>query len=809
MSDNFLKLPSDESKMARLIYAKDWSETPLGTPSEWPQSLHSALNMCLISNSPICICWGADLIFLYNDAWSKFHGDHYSTALGLPARKIFADNRDTFNSCFKHVISSGEVAEARNQLISFTGGEEFLLDFSFCPIPDEGGSVGGIFCIATEIGEQKELTNTLPSAIVKSSDDAIISKDLNSIITSWNDGAERMFGYTAEEAVGRPITMLFPEDRIDEEEEIIGRIRKGERVEHYETVRRRKDGTLLDVSLNISPVKDSEGSIVGTSVIAQNITQRKQTREKREQLLREIKAERQKLIDIFQNAPSVMAILQGPDHVHEQANELYKQLVGNRDLIGKSVRQAFPEFEGQGFFELLDQVYETGEAYIGNDERVLLKSQKDGTMEEHYMNFVYQPIRDPEGSITGVFAQGVDITERKHAEEELQAVNETLEERVEERTASLLSYQDQLRSLASKLSKAEEHERQRLAAELHDNLGQMLAVGKMQVDLLQMDEFSDNKSSVIEKLEEVMDDALVYTRSLMSELKPPPSLDKEDIRANLKWIAKKMEKHDLEVSIEDVDQKVPLAKEVQTTISQCIRELLFNVVKHTSVNKAYIEIKPEDKHVLISVEDKGTGFDTGKLNSMPRDNGGFGLFNVRERMDLLGGKVEIYSEPGSGTNVVLHIPLKESEQVVPSVYETEDSRVPANDYVKKTGHKIKVLLVDDHQMVREGLRKIIEDQDDMMVIAEAADGEEAVKLSHANSPDIILMDVNMPKMGGIEATQKILSEMSHIRVIGLSLHDDESVKEEMYNVGATAYLTKTEAFEALCATIRGEAMSVT
>ena len=117
------------------------------------------------------------------------------------------------------------------------------------------------------------------AAIVASSDDAIISKDLNSIITSWNRGAERMFGYTAREAVGRSVTMLIPADHADEEAMILDRIRQGKTVDHYETVRQRKDGTLVDISLTISPIKDAQGRVVGASKIARDITERKRAEE--------------------------------------------------------------------------------------------------------------------------------------------------------------------------------------------------------------------------------------------------------------------------------------------------------------------------------------------------------------------------------------------------------------------------------------------------------------------------------------------------------------------------------------------------
>jgi PAS domain S-box-containing protein len=139
-------------------------------------------------------------------------------------------------------------------------------------------SPSGLFVYLRDITERKqaEQSNSFLAAIVESSGDAIVSKDLNGIINSWNKGAERIFGYTSEEAIGQPATLLIPPDRFDEEPVILDKIRKGQRVEHYETVRRRKDGSLIEISLTISPIRNAEGKIVGGSKIARDITERKQ-----------------------------------------------------------------------------------------------------------------------------------------------------------------------------------------------------------------------------------------------------------------------------------------------------------------------------------------------------------------------------------------------------------------------------------------------------------------------------------------------------------------------------------------------------
>src|SRR3954471_3805421 len=116
----------------------------------------------------------------------------------------------------------------------------------------------------------------LLSSIVASSDDAIVSKDLNGVITSWNRAAERMFGYTADEAVGRNITLIIPADRLDEEQFVLSRVRKNLSVDHFETIRRRKDGTLLNVSLTVSPIRSADGTVVGASKIARDITEQRE-----------------------------------------------------------------------------------------------------------------------------------------------------------------------------------------------------------------------------------------------------------------------------------------------------------------------------------------------------------------------------------------------------------------------------------------------------------------------------------------------------------------------------------------------------
>jgi PAS domain S-box-containing protein len=168
-----------------------------------------------------------------------------------------------------------------------------LVHFAPYPTPlyDASGTLIGAVNMLIDIsdGKRADIHAQRLASIVESSDDAIVSKDLNGIMTSCNRGAERLFGYTSEEIIGKPVTILIPEDRMDEESDILEHIRQGERVDHFDTVRRRKDGSLIDISLTVSPLKDADGRIVGASKIARDITERKRAQEQQKLLVNEMK----------------------------------------------------------------------------------------------------------------------------------------------------------------------------------------------------------------------------------------------------------------------------------------------------------------------------------------------------------------------------------------------------------------------------------------------------------------------------------------------------------------------------------------
>jgi PAS domain S-box-containing protein len=188
-------------------------------------------------------------------------------------------------------LRQGDPVRGAEMILERPDGTRLLVLPHPTAIKDSTGRVIGGVNMLIDASDRRAMhhANARLAAIIESSDDAIISKTLGGIITSWNKGAERLFGYTAGEAIGQSVLMLIPDDRHDEEPGIIARIRRGERIDHYETRRRRKDGTLIDLSLTVSPVKNEKGEVVGASKIARDITDRKRAEQQRELLLNEIK----------------------------------------------------------------------------------------------------------------------------------------------------------------------------------------------------------------------------------------------------------------------------------------------------------------------------------------------------------------------------------------------------------------------------------------------------------------------------------------------------------------------------------------
>jgi signal transduction histidine kinase/CheY-like chemotaxis protein len=374
---------------------------------------------------------------------------------------------------------------------------------------------------------------------------------------------------------------------------------------------------------------------------------------------------------------------------------------------------------------------------------------------------------------------------------------DTAERLVHKRTYELLHTQGRMRTMAQTLTLTEQRERKRMASELHDYLAQLLVLGKMKLSNVhaQIQSVGGPVATVFQEIDQTFSKALDYTRTLIAELSPPV-LHELGLPAALQWLADQMIKHRLRVEVRLGTSHLPLPEHQAILLFQSVRELLINAAKYAGTNHATLTLDVSDGLLRITVEDKGKGFNTGNLE--PTEPGHqFGLFSVKERMEELGGWLHVDSAPGLGTTVTLGLPF--TSAVSTPELSTDEGQVSPPE-VRPAGVR-RLLLVDDHAMVRQGLRAILDHYPDLVIIGEAADGREAVSIVNKRAPDVVIMDINMPRMDGIEATRRIKKDHPATVIIAVSVNDTSQVRESMQKAGASAFLSKEEAGERLYETI--------
>jgi PAS domain S-box-containing protein len=270
------------------------------------------------------------------------------------------------------------------------------------------------------------------ASIVESSDDGIVSKDLNGIITTWNQGAERLFGYTAEEAIGKPITILIPPDRLDEEPRILERIRRGERVDHYETLRQRKDGSTVDISLTVSPMRDGRGEIVGASKIARDITERRVAQAR-------LRDRERRLQELLAAIPAAIYTTDAEGRI-TYYNQAAVELAGRTPTLGSDRWcVTWKLFSPDGTPLPHDQCPMAVSLREGRPIRNVeaIAERPDGTRTP-FIPYP-TPLRDEAGNIVGAVNMLVDVSERKQAETQQRVLLDELNHRVKNNLQMLQS----------------------------------------------------------------------------------------------------------------------------------------------------------------------------------------------------------------------------------------------------------------------------------------------------------------------------------------------------------------------------------
>ena len=484
-----------------------------------------------------------------------------------------------------------------------------------------------VLAMVEDITDKKkaEETRFRHATVIESSDDAIASATLDGTIVSWNTGAQKMYEYTAAEAIGKPITMLVPPDLPDEENKILETLKAGDRIEHFETVRVTKTGKRINVSLTISPIKDSIDRITGVSGIARDITARKLA----EEALR-VSEERLRLAQQVARigtfdwnirtavntwTPELEAIYGLPPGGFGGTQTAWENLIHPDDLAE--------------VLQWVDEALKTGRPMTG-EWRVVWPDRS-----VHWIAGRWQVLRSESGEPLRMVGVNLDITERKLAEQALA-------------------------DMTRKLIEAQEQERARIGRELHDDINQRLAMLAVELEHLESDpsEVQSRARELRRHMAEVSNDVQALSHELHSS-----KLEYLGAVAGIKsWCKEFSERQQIEVDFRS-DVYSVLPREIGLTLFRVLQEALHNAVKHSGVKHVEVQLREESGEIHAIVSDLGRGFD---LHSALQAKG-LGLTSMRERVRLVNGKIAIHSEPIAGTTIHVRIPLEPEHKSIRAV----------------------------------------------------------------------------------------------------------------------------------------------
>ena len=610
------------------------------------------------------------------------------------------------------------------------------------------------------------------AAIVESSDDAIVSKDLNGIIQTWNAGAERLFGYRPDEVVGRPITLLLPAERIAEEDHILNCVRNGHRVEHLETVRVRKDGKRLDVSITISPIKDRDGRIIGASKIARDITERKRAEEAVRQSERLYRA-------IGESIEYGIWVCD-PDGRTIYASDSFLKLVGatQQQCGGFGWADLLHPDDAERTLAAWKECVRTGGIWdIEHRFRGV-----DGQWHHTLAHGV--PVRNDQGQITHWAGINLDISRLKRAEEALQQAKEAAEAANVAKSRFLANMSHELRTpmnailgmIDVALSKA-----------INPTAQDCLRTARESADLL------------LAILNDLLDSAKIDSGKL--ELESAPFSLRRMLEQITRILSVRASEKGLYFYCRMPEQTPDMVVGDRMRLQQVLLNLAGNAVKFTERGEVKIAVgglaKDGDACLEFAVRNTGIGVPPSVRErlfqpfaqadaSMSRRFGGtgLGLSICKSLLDLMGGHIWAESEAGRGSTFRFSVRLP-SAKALPCGIEAPDA-VPGAACAP-----LRILLVEDNPANQKFATYILEDRGHFVEIA--GDGQEAIFLTERNRYDVILMDVQMPGTNGLEATAAIRERedgAGRVPIIAMTAHATKRDREQCLAAGMDAYLSK-------------------
>ena len=546
------------------------------------------------------------------------------------------------------------------------------------------------------------------AAIVNSAEDAIITKTLDGTIQTWNRGAERLFGYSADEVVGQSVQIIYPPERRDEFEQILARVQRGEAAGPVDTIRVAKDGRRIDVSISENLIRDAQGRTIGVSKIVRDATERKRA-EQAAYFLAEVSEVLASSLDYETTLASIarLAVPRIADwcavhvkmedgtiqqlvltHVDpaqvEFARELQRRYLEDPKVpysVSNVIRTGKPELAPPFADESSAPAHDAKALTIPLDSQlkalmvvpliapaeifgaIMFVSAGSG---RHYGPADLALAQD----LAHRAALAVDNARLYH---KAQSLNEELDQRVAERTLELANSNqklateiaehqranEQLRLLAAHLQSAREEERIAIAREIHDEIGTLMTAIKMDLAFLnkQMNGSSAPKSpetlrAEINKTTKLVDDAIRTVHEIVLELRPAV-LDHLGLRAALEWQLQEFQaRTEIECRFQCDLDVFHLDAERSTAVFRILQETLTNVARHAHATRVEASLREQDHHLILEVRDNGQGISAEQIANTNR----FGLLGMQERAHIFGGDVVIHGAPGRGTTVTVRIP---------------------------------------------------------------------------------------------------------------------------------------------------------
>ena len=707
-------------------------------------------------------------ITTWNSGAERLFGYSSSAAVGKPIQMLLPLERANEESAILARIKNGERIDHFETTRIRKDGERVDVSVTISPIMDRGGVIVGASKIARDIGERKraEAVQERLAAVLESSDDAIIGKSLDGTINTWNRGAENLFGYSASEAVGKPIHMLLPPERANEELDMLTRINKGERISHFETVRVQKDGKRIDVSVTISPIRDSSGAIIGSLKIARDISERKYVEE-------ELRKAEERFGKAFRSNPLAVSISTLAEGRYLDVNDAFLKILGctREGVIGRTA-------SGLNFWALPAQHKEMLRL-LGENVRVMeLRMQYKTSIGELREAEVSAELIELEGQPC-VLAITRDVTETLRSEAQFR--------------------QAQKMEAVGRLAGGVAHD-------FNNMLSVIIGYSDLSVDMVAADSPLKKYLAQIKKASER---AALLTRQLLAFSRKqvifPRILDLNEVVENLFTMLTRMIGEDVSLSFRPT---VPIdsIKADPGQIEQILMNLVVNArdairsggeiiiaTGHAELDEHYVSQNVgshSGQHVVLAVSDTGCGMGDDIISKIFEpffttkslgQGTGLGLSTVYGIVSQSEGSISVDSRPGEGTTFKIYFPRVAAR--AEHLGESQDVKEPP------LGSET-ILVVDDDDAVRKVTASLL--RNGGYRIIEANSAEEAFAILTGSGPgiDLLLTDLVMFGQSGLELFEKAKLLRPRLRSLFMSGYTRDLVDLEPGLISERAFLAK-------------------